>query len=135
LREELLRLTYETPERESAEVCKQVLQGPIGARLQREADTHARRCHRAYQAFLLGRDRGEKTARLPGGPIPGLHDPSAVAPEPGPDTGPAEAAAAKRKQDAAALAPGGENGIGARVPRGDQLRAAVTATRSDSRND
>jgi hypothetical protein len=131
-REELLRLRYETPARDGAEVRKQVLQSPIGARLQREADTQARHFHRAYDAFLKGRARTERTGRLPGGPIPELHDPSAVAPEPKPDTGQAEQAAAKRKQDAAALAPGGENGIGAPVPLHDHLRAAATAARSGS---
>jgi hypothetical protein len=133
-REELLRLRYETLARDGAEVRKQVLQGPIGARLQREADNQARHFHRAYNAFLKGRAQSEKTGRLPGGPIPELHEPSALAPEPAPDTdtGPADQAAARRKQDAAALAPGGENGIGAPVPLHDHLRAAATAARSGS---
>jgi hypothetical protein len=136
-REELLRTSYETPARDSAEVRKQVLQSPIGVRLQREADTQARHFHRAYDAFLKGRARSEKSGRLPGEPIPDVHGASVAAPAttvapesaPGPGT---ESAAARRKLDAAALAPGGDNDIGAPVPRHDHLRAAVKATLSDS---
>ena len=132
-REVLLRTCYEIPARDGAEVRKQVLQGPIAVRLQRDLETHERHFHRAYQAFLKGRAQSEKTGRLPGAPIPDLHNESVAAPaasvmpDPGPDSRPAEQDAAQRKQDAAALAPGGENSIGAPIPQGDGFREAVMA--------
>ena len=54
-REERLRKNYEEPARDGAEVRRQVLQGPDGARLLREAESHDRQYHRAYNAFLKGR--------------------------------------------------------------------------------
>ena len=79
-REALLRTHYETPARDGAEVRKQVLQGPIGARLLREAETHGRHFHRAYNAFLKGRAQSEKSGRLPGAPNPELHGESVAIP-------------------------------------------------------
>jgi hypothetical protein len=130
-REALLRIHYETPARQGAEVRKQVLQSPEGARLQREAESHDRQYHRAYQAFLKGRAQSIKTGTLPGAPQEDLHGGSvettttAVAPEPAGLS--AEAMQEQRMEGADALAPGGANGIGPPHVRGDAYRAAVMA--------
>ena len=132
-REELLRRNYEEPARDGAEVRRQVLQGPDGARLLREAEGHDRQYHRAYNGFLKGRAYSAKTGRLPGQPEEGLHgdagDTTApVATVSAPESVSVEQGEAQRKQAAAVLAPGGENGIGMPTPRGDNARAAVRAT-------
>ena len=132
-REERLRLNYETPARDGAEIRRQVLQGPVGARLLREAESHNRHYHRAYNAFLKGRAYSAKTGRLPGQPEADLHGeadetPATVVPVPVSESMPAEQGVARRKQAAEALAPGGENGIGPPIFRGDNGRAAVVAT-------
>ncbi len=132
-REELLRRSFETPARDGAEFRRLVLQGPDGARLLREAESHDRHFHRAYNAFLKGRAQSAKTGLLPGQPQTDLHEgadvtTATVAPVSGPEPMPVEQGAAQRKQAAAALAPGGENGIGMPMPRGDNERAAVLAT-------
>ena len=125
-REERLRINYEIPARDGAEVRRQVLQGREGARLLREAESHSRQFYLAYNAFLKGRAYTAKTGRLPGEPEAGLHGaadetPAAVTPEP------AEQGAARRKQEAEALAPGGDNDIGPPIDRGDRGREAVKA--------
>jgi hypothetical protein len=127
-REERLRVNYETPARDSAEVRRQVLQSPDGARLLREAESHNRQYHRAYNAFLKGRAYSAKTGWLPGQPQADLHPgaddtPTAVVAEPVS----VEERVARRKQAAEALAPGGENGIGEPIVSGDLGRAAVRA--------
>ena len=128
-REEVLRVNYEVPAREGAEVRKQVLQGPIGARLLREAESHERHFHRAYDAFLKGRARTEKSGRLPGAPMEDVHgEPVVKTAAVVPDPGAVERGRAERREAAAKVAPGGENGIGPRIPRGDIERAAVKAT-------
>ena len=53
-RERRLRNSFEMPGRDSAEIRRQVLQGPVGARLLREAESHNRQYHRAYGAFPSG---------------------------------------------------------------------------------
>jgi hypothetical protein len=127
-REARLRTNYETPARDSAEVRRQVLLSPDGARLLRAAETHERQYHRAYGAFLKGRAYTAKTGNLPGqaqGSVHGAADDSPVTAAP--ESVSPEQAAAQRKQEAAALAPRGENGIGVPAPRGDIERAAVMA--------
>ena len=54
--------------------------------------------------------------------------PTTVAPVSVPESMSVEQGVAQRKQAAAALAPGGENGIGPPIARGDSGRAAVMAT-------
>jgi hypothetical protein len=128
-REEHLRVTLETPARDSAEICRQVLQGKEGVRLLREAESHQRTFDRFYNGFVKGRAYTAKSGLLPGQPEVGLHGEGRPAPAPAP-TAPAESAeqrAARRKQDANVLAPGGKNDIGAPIARGDEERAAVRA--------
>ncbi len=97
----------------------------------REAESHQRTFDRFYNGFVK---RRAYTARslLPGQPEVGLHGEGRPAPDPAPaPTAPAESAeqgAARRKQDANVLAPGGKNDIGAPIARGDEERAAVKAT-------
>ncbi len=74
-----------------------------------------------------------KTGRLPGQPQADLHGEAdettaTVAPVSAPEPMSVEQGVAQRKQAAAALAPGGENGIGMPMARGDDGRAAVMAT-------
>jgi len=128
-REERLRTNYEIPARNGAEARKQVLQGRDGAGLLRQAESHNRQYDRAYGAFLKGRAYSEKTGWLPGQPQTDLHGgaeetPATVAPEPMS----VDQAAAQRRQEAEALAPGGENGIGMPTTEADILRAAVVET-------
>ena len=134
-REERLRTTYETPARDSAEVRGQVLKGRDGAWLLRQAESHERHYHRAYNAFVKGRAYSAKTGWLPGQPQADLHGEAyqasgTVAPEPVSVPESVEQGAARRKAAAAAVAPGGENGIGMPTPEGDVERAAVMAARS-----
>ena len=132
-REELLRVNYEVPGRDGAEVRRQVLAGPLGAQLVRQAELHERQFHRAYSAFLKGRDQSEKSGRLPGAPNPDVHgeaesEPGATAaaePESGPAAVSAEEARAERKRAAAVLAPGDVNGIAAPMPQADDWRTKV----------
>ena len=93
----------------------QVLQGPVGVQLQRNADAHERQYLRAYNAFLKGRAQSEKSERLPGEPCPDLHGASVVRPEPAPDTG--SAGAGRGRAEA------GCRGAGA--GRGERHRRAV----------
>ncbi len=129
-REALLRTNYDTPKRDGAEVRRQVLTGPLGAQLIREAETHERQYLRAYQAFVRGRAQAVKTGMPPGISDPsvqgGMNEVPTDVPEPEPDG--VAAAAAQRRQAADALAPGEENGIGVAIFRGDAMRAAVLAT-------
>ena len=132
-REERLRKNYEEPARDGVEIRNQFIQGPVGARLVREMELHDRQFHRAYGAFLKGRNQSEKTGRLPGASNPELHgteddSPTAARAKPEPPSMSAEEAAAQRKREAAALAPAGENGIGAPTVRGDLERAGVMAS-------
>jgi len=132
-REERLRIMYEIPARDGAEVRRQVLQGPEGARLLREAESHNRTYHRAYNAFLKGRGYSAKSGKLPGQPEADLHGeahatPTTVTPVSVAEPVSVEQGVARRKEAAEALAPGGENGIGGPMPRGDEERAAVVAT-------
>jgi len=132
-REERLRVNHETPARDGAEVRRQVLQGPVGARLLREAESHNRHYDRAYNAFLKGRGYSAKSGRLPGQPDADLHGkadatPATVVPVSVPEPMSVEQGVARRKEEAEALAPGGENGIGVPTVRGERERAAVMAT-------
>ena len=128
-REALLRVTYEVPGRDGAEARQQVLAGPLGAQLVRQAELHERQFHRAYSALLKGRNQSEKSGRLPGAPNPDVHGEAesdviattTAEPEAGAVVS-AEEARAQRKQAAEVLAPGGANGIAAPVPRGDDWR-------------
>jgi hypothetical protein len=135
-REERLRLNYETPARVGAEVRKQVLQSPAGARLVREADLHERQFHRAYNAFLKGRAQSARTGQLPGQPEEDLHgnpDDSLANPvAQAPGTVSPEQARAQRQEEADALAPGPENGIGPPIFRGDRQRVAAMEARAES---
>ncbi len=131
-REELLRTNYDTPARDSAEIRRQVLKGRDGAWLLRQAESHDRQFHRAYNAFLKGRAYSAKTGLLPGQAEAGLHGEAhqtrgTVAPVPVSVPESVEQGAARRKEAAAAVAPGGENGIGVPMPGGDLGRAAVKA--------
>jgi len=132
-REQRLRVNHETPARDGAEIRRQVLQGREGARLLREAEVHNRHYHRAYNTFLKGRAYSAKSGRLPGQPEAGVHGeanatPAKVAPVAVAEPVSAEQGVARRKQEAEALAPGGENGIGRPTAHGDRERAAVMAT-------
>ena len=126
-REVLLRNNFETPGGDGAEVRKQVLQGPVGARLLREAQSHERQFHRAYQALLKGRAQSEKTGQLPGALHEDLHGASVetATVAPGRETVSAEHATAQREHDTAELAPGGANGIGAPALDADNYRPGL----------
>ena len=123
----------EVPARDGAEIRKQVLQGPVGARLLREMQSHDRQFHRAYAAFLKGRDRTANTGLLAAQAIVNVHEgedesTTTVPPVAGLLSLSVEQGVALLKQRAAAPAPGGENGIGAPIARGDVERAAVMVT-------
>jgi hypothetical protein len=134
-RESVLREHHETPARDSAEVRKQVLASPLGMALTRLGDLHQRQFNRAYNAFLKGRAYSEKTGRLPGAPIPGLHgEPHDTRGSESDRVSRAESAEAlrrQRKQAAETLAPGPENGIGPAIADSDVPRAAAVAAWPD----
>jgi hypothetical protein len=130
-REEHLRVTLETPARDSAEIRRQVLQGKEGARMLRELESHQRTFDRFYNGFVKGRAYTAKSGLLPGQPVAGLHGDghaARAAAAPAAETVPAEQGVARRQHAADVLAPGGTNDIGAPIPRGDEERAAVKAT-------
>jgi hypothetical protein len=151
-REAVLRLSFDEPARDSAEVRRQVLASPEGARIVRQLQIHQQQFQRAYDAFLKGRKHSEKSGQVPGAPIPGIHFQADDVPVVEPDARPVKQAQAEgrespitrsvmptvgvpvnearrqRKQMADAVAPGGDNGIGAPVVRGDVFRAAAVST-------
>ena len=129
-RETLLRQHHETPARDSAEIRRQVLASPLGARLVRLGDVHQRQYLRAYQAFTKGRAQSLRSGVVPGAPHPDLHgDPvDSSGSEPAFRAESAETLRQQRQQAADVLAPGPENGIGPPIPDSDVQRAAVRAT-------
>jgi hypothetical protein len=132
-REELLRATFEIPGRDGAEAREQVIAGPLGAQLVRQAELHERQLLRSYNAFVKGRNQSAKSNRLPGEPDPDMHgegEPEATAaaaaePEARRTAVSAEEAREQRKQAAAVLAPGGANSIAAPMARADDWRTKV----------
>jgi hypothetical protein len=94
----------------------------------RAAENHNRQFHRAMGAFEKGRAYSAKTGKLPGQPEAGLHGEAKATPA-APVTEPvsAEQGVARRKQAAEVLAPGGDNGIGPPIVRGDRGLEAVKA--------
>ena len=123
-REELLRVTFEIPGRDGAEARQQVIAGPLGAQLVRQAELHERQLLRSYNAFVKGRNQSEKSGRLPGAPNPDVHggaEPDATAaaaaePEAGLITVSAEEARAERKR-ASGGAAGRPGGVPTASPR------------------
>ena len=67
-RERHLRVNYEEPARDGAELRKQVLASPEGSLLLRHERAHELTYNRAYGALLKGRLQSLKTGRPPGAP-------------------------------------------------------------------
>jgi hypothetical protein len=133
-REALLRTHYEEPARAGAEVRRQVLHSRDGMQLSRLQRMNEQQFIQAYQTFVRGRKESHKSGMLPGQAVDELHTEeakSAVVParaDPAAESDEeqqAEADKAERTTVAAALAPGGANGIGASICQGDRLRYAV----------
>ena len=137
-RESVLRTNYEEPARDGAEIRRQVLATPEGSLLLRHERAHGLTFDRAYAAFLKGRLQSLKTGRPPGAPHPIADDAGQASAddEPGPRRGSDATRVAeekvRRKQAAAAVAPGADNGIGAPQAHADGMVDEVMAARPET---
>ena len=115
-RERHLRITYEEPARDGAELRRQVLASSEGSLLLRHERAHTLTYNRAYDSLLKGRLQSLKTGRPPGAPGRAEDDGAeqhTAGNKPEPDATSVAEARAQRKREAKAVAPGPDNGIGA----------------------
>jgi hypothetical protein len=134
-REALLRTHHEKPARAGTEVRRQVPWSREGMQLARLQRMHEQQFVQSYQVFLKGRKESQKSGLVPGQATADLHTPeakSALVPPPPADPAAESSARQQAAEDAAeraavadALAPGDDNGIGARIFQGDGMRYEV----------
>jgi hypothetical protein len=132
-REQRLRINYEEPARDGAELRRQVLASPEGSLLLRHERAHGHVFLGAYGAFLKGRLQSLKTGRPPGAPnkddnhtAEQVQDRAAVVS----DAAVVAERRAWRKQEAEAVAPGRDGGIGAPEAFADVMIEKVRAVRT-----